>query len=57
MYIISPITVFDNDHELFETHVGRDLEGMPLDYSVWGETEEDSRNEAIALIDILNANQ
>jgi len=54
MYIISKITVFDNDHELWETHVGLDSEGMPLLYSCWGKTEEESKDRAEELIEKLN---
>jgi hypothetical protein len=54
MYIISPITVFDNDHQLWETHVGFDSKGKPLLYSCWGETEEESRERAIEMVEKLN---
>jgi len=55
MYIISTITVFDNDHELWETHVGLDLKfpQMPLRYSVWDFTEQGSRQKAEELVFIL----
>ena len=55
MYKVSPITTFDSFHQLWETYIGRDLPEKPLDYSVWGETEADSRNEAIALAEILSS--
>ena len=42
---ISPITVFDNDHELWETHIGNSE--MDLLYSVWGKSEEESRERGI----------
>jgi hypothetical protein len=45
-YKISPITIFDNDHQLWETHVGIDSKEMPLLYSCWGKTEEESRKMA-----------
>jgi len=54
MYIISPITVFDNDHELWETHVGVDSDKKPLCYSVWGKTEQISRVLAAVLVETLN---
>ena len=41
---ISPITVLDNDHELWETHIGNSE--MDLLYSVWGKSEEESRKRA-----------
>lgn len=49
---ISPITVLDNDHELWETHVGNS--NMDLLYSVWGKSEELSRDKANKLIETLN---
>ena len=49
---ISPITVFDNDHELWETHIGNSE--MDLLYSVWGKSEEESRLAAENLIFSLN---
>jgi hypothetical protein len=52
-YIISPITVFDNDHELWETYVGTNEEGMPLLYSAWGKTESESRISAQTICDLL----
>jgi len=51
IYKISPITVLDNDHELFETHVGNT--DMELLYSVWGKTEQESRQKANQLIELL----
>lgn len=54
MYIVSPITVLDNDHELWETYVGQDTPGMPLDYSVWSKTEAGSREKAHILAHMLN---
>ena len=53
MYKISPITVFDNDHQLWETHVGEDSKEMPLRYSCWGETELESRIRAEIMVSIL----
>ena len=49
---ISPITVLDNDHELWETHIGNSE--MDLLFSVWGKSEELSRYKANELINILN---
>jgi len=55
MYIISPITVFDEDKELFETHIGLDNEERTLLLSVWGKTEDQSRLIAQIMSDKLNS--
>ena len=47
MYIISQITVFDEDKELFETHIGLDDEARTLLLSAWGKTEEESTSGGI----------
>lgn len=49
---ISPITVLDNDHELWETHIGNSE--MDLLFSVWGKSEEESRLAAENLMFSLN---
>ena len=49
---ISPITVLDNDHELWETHIGNSE--MDLLFSVWGKSEEESKGKANKLIETLN---
>lgn len=55
MLIIAPITVYDEDNMLWETKIGRmDIEDMPLSYSAWGKTEEESRTSASELVKILN---
>lgn len=54
MYIVSPITVFDNDHELWETYVGTNEKDMPLWYSCWGKTEWESKTKATLLVHFLN---
>lgn len=56
MYIISPITVFDEDKELFETHIGLDDEARTLLLSAWGKTEEESKLCATGTIKRLNFN-
>lgn len=56
MYIISPITVFDEDKELFETHIGLDDEARTLLLSAWGKTEEESNLCAAGTIKRLNVN-
>ena len=50
---ISPITVLDNDHELWETHIGNSE--MDLLFSVWGKSEEESRERAKILIFSVNS--
>ena len=50
---ISPITVLDNDHELWETHIGNSE--MDLLFSVWGKSEKESRLAAENLIFSLNS--
>jgi hypothetical protein len=52
-YLISPITVYCEDNMLFETKIAVDAIHMPLHYSVWGATEDISRNRALALAEIL----
>jgi len=52
-YIVSLITVFDNDNQLWETLIGIDSPEMPLLYSCWGETEWESRKAAETLVFIL----
>lgn len=54
MYIISPISTYDNDNLLWETKIGTDEKDMPLKYSTWGKTEAESRDLAKHLILILN---
>lgn len=50
MYVISPITVFDDEKELFETHIGLDDEAKTLLLSAWGKTEHESRMLAKGII-------
>lgn len=52
-YIISPVTTFDEDEELFLTKVGLDAPGMPLHYIVCAKTELQSRVMANLLVSIL----
>ena len=54
MYIISPISVFDNDHQLWETYIGMDSKEKPLCFSCWGKTELESRINADNLVYVLN---
>lgn len=48
MYKISPITVLDEDKDLYETHIGLDNEEQTLLLSAWGKTEKESRLNAVA---------
>lgn len=54
MYVISPITVFDDEKELFETHIGLDDEAKTLLLSAWGKTEAESRMCAEGTVKRLN---
>lgn len=53
-YIISAITTYCEDEELYFTKVGIDNKYMPLLYSVWGNTEQISRDRAQHLVDHIN---
>ena len=52
-YIISPVTSYDQDEELWFTKVGTDGKGMPLLFICAGKTEEESRGRAEKLITLL----
>ena len=54
-YVIAPISVFDDYELLWETKVAIDLGGLPLAYTCWGMTEQDSRLSAKKLVDILES--
>lgn len=54
-YIISPVTLFDEEQELWSTKLGVEGKHMPLHYTVWGETELKSRERAERLAEILTA--
>lgn len=54
MYIISQITVLDDDKELYETYVGLDNKEKTLLFSAWGKTEKESRALADRISIILN---
>lgn len=54
MYIISPITVLDEDKELFETHIALNNEAKTLLLSAWGKTEKESRMFATGIIKRMN---
>jgi hypothetical protein len=52
-YIISPISTYDDDLEMFSTKIGQKGKDMLLLYSTWGKTEQESRIRAELLIDNL----
>jgi len=54
MYIVSQITSYDNDNELFETYIGLQNKEMTLLYSAWGSTEKESRLMAVRICKLLN---
>lgn len=52
-YIIAPITTYNEFDELFETKVAADYPGLPLVFCSFGRTEKDSRDNAEAMVSIL----
>lgn len=52
-YIISPITTYCEEQELFATKIGVEGKHMPLHYTVWGNSEAQSRSRAEKLAEIL----
>jgi hypothetical protein len=52
-YIISPVTTFDEEQELYATKVGMEGKLMPLYYIAFGNTEAHSRSRAEILVEIL----
>lgn len=52
-YIVSPVTFFDNEKELFYTEIAVDQRQMPLHYTAWAKTSEESREKATRLAEIL----
>lgn len=55
--IASPVTVFDEENELFETKVGEKNGKMDLLFSVWGSAEKESKDRANELVKLLNGIQ
>lgn len=53
-YLISPITTYCEEQELFATKIGIESTLMPLYYSVWGKSEAQSRARAEQLTQLLN---
>ena len=56
-YLISPITTWDEEKELYETKIAIDQRNMPLHYSCWGTTIDISRKRAETLGIILTTVQ
>lgn len=54
-YIISPVTVYDEEQGQYATKVGVEGNTMMLHYTVWGLTEPQSRERAERLGQILTA--
>lgn len=52
-YIVSPLTSYDEDQQLYYTYVGLDNRFKSLLYSCWGMTEKESRERAEALVKLL----
>ncbi len=52
--IASPVTVFEEENELFETKVGEKNGKMDLLFSAWGATEKESKDRANELAVLLN---
>lgn len=55
-YIISPITTYDDEQLLYATKLGIEGKNMPLHYTVWGKTEQESRERAERLAEKLTRN-
>lgn len=51
--IESPVTTFDEEHELYETKVG-ESDGGDLHFSVWGKIESASRAKAEMICKMIN---
>lgn len=49
------ITVYDDWNQLFETKIGLNDKKLTLLYSVWGKTEQDSIDNARALVEKLGS--
>jgi len=49
-YIISPITTFDEDDQLYYTKVGTEGKEMPLHFIAVGKTEDESKYRAAKIV-------
>lgn len=52
-YLVSPHTLMDYDKDLYKTEIGIEGRNMPLHYTCWGKTQDESRQRADALGRIL----
>lgn len=52
-YIISPITTYNEETELYDTKIGVEGRNMPLHYTAHGKTESQSRERAQHLAKII----
>ena len=50
---VCPLTVFDDDHQQFETKIA-DKKTKKYVYSAWGDTQEESKNLAKWTAETLN---
>ena len=55
-YIISPVTFFDADIELFATHIINDDSEKRFAFTSYGLTEQESRDEAVKLVAFISIN-
>lgn len=53
-FIISPITTYDEENELWETKIGVNTIGMPLYYVAYGKNKEESYDRAKTLVSVLS---
>jgi hypothetical protein len=53
-YIISPVTFYDADLELFYTHIVNNDEDKRFYATVYGSTKQESRSEAKRLVYLLS---
>jgi len=52
-YIISPVSSYCEDEQMWATKLGIEGKHMPLHYTVWGNTEAQSRSRAEELAEIM----
>ena len=52
-YVISPVTIWNDDNFTWETKVGEKNKNLPLSYITCGKTEAESRGKAEELVQIL----
>jgi len=53
-YIISPVSFYDADIELFSTHIVNNDEDKRFFATVYGLTEFESRDEAVKLVALIS---